>query len=119
MVRTEDVLQCNISTDKSDEGYLLNLLKFYEYLTFVEPNINDNAVSVMANTFLADADQRNILVKFLNQFSSLKHFLNELRDFWPPESSKSTSPQKGGAITKQNELSAQRMNTSTSATIEA
>ena len=91
---SEEIFQCNISIDKYDEGYLLNLLKFYEYLTFVEPNIQDNAVSVMAKTFLFDADQRNYLFNFFNQFSALQNFLEELKDFWPPESSKSSSPKK-------------------------
>merc|ERR1712154_1480 len=84
-----DIFKVNVIIDRFDKGYLFNLLKFYQYLTFVEPNITDNAVSVMANNFLYDADQRNILVRFFNQFSSLKNYLNELQEFWPPESSKS------------------------------
>eukprot|EP01083_Nonionella_stella_P185442 676192_1 len=106
---SEDIFQCTVSIERADEGYLLNLLKLYEYLTFVEPNIKDNAISVMANTFLYDADQRNILVRFLNHFSSLQHFLNELKEFWPPESSKSVSPKK---IIKQNAIQSQQPSTS-------
>jgi len=80
--------------DTGDRGFLLNLLKFYEYLTFVEPNIRENAVSEMAATFLFDAEQRHIVVEFLSAFSALDEFLNELQDFWPPESSKSVSPKR-------------------------
>merc|ERR1712129_522557 len=78
------MIDFNIAIDHFDEGYLLNLLKFYQYLTFVEPNMDANAVSVMANSFLFDADQRNLLVGFFSQ----------LKEFWPAESSKSVSAQK-------------------------
>merc|ERR1719474_472637 len=87
-----NALQCNVAMDRQDEEYLLNLLKFYEYLTFVEPNMAQNAVSEMAKSFLYDADQRQILVRFFEQFTSMSHFLEELQDFWPPESSKSVGP---------------------------
>jgi len=94
----DEMISCNVAIDKHDEGYLLNLLKFYEYLTFVEPNIDDNAVSNMAKSYLFDADQREILVRFFSQFSSLQYFLSELQQFWPAESSKSSSPHKKLAL---------------------
>ena len=91
--RNNNSNKCNVAMDRHDEQFLLNLLKFYEYLTFVEPNMAQNAVSEMAKSILYDADQRQILVRFFEQFTSMNDFLKELHDFWPPESSKSATSQ--------------------------